>query len=84
MPISAKVRDALKPKLGKAQVEMFEYVDRVSKDVQPIKPPDPAGHTDIVKNIWGPQVVDQVLFEQTTPEKAAALLREEATKILAK
>ena len=84
VPISSKVREALKPKLGKAQVEMFDYVDRVAKDVQPIKPPDPAGHTDIVKNIWGPQVVDQVLFEQTTPEKAAALLREEATKILAK
>ncbi|MCW5850546.1 MAG: sugar ABC transporter substrate-binding protein [Anaerolineae bacterium] len=84
VPISSKVRDALKPKLGKAQVEMFDYVDRVAKDVQPIKPPDPAGHTDIVKNIWGPQVVDQVLFEKTTPEKAAALLRDEATKILAK
>ena len=54
VPISSKVQQALKPKLGRSQAEMFAYLDRVSKDVQPIPPPDPPGHTEIVKNVFNP------------------------------
>jgi len=84
VPVSSKVRDALKPKLGKAQLEMFNYIDRVGKDVQPVPLADPPGHTDIVKNVWYPQVVDPVAYGQITPEEAIALLRDQATAILAK
>ncbi len=84
VPIAAKVRDALKPKLGKSQTEMFNYVARVSNDVQPIRPPDPAGANDGVKNIYVPQVVSPVLYEKMKAEDAVALLRKEATAILAK
>ena len=56
VPISSKVQKALVPKLGRSQAEMFAYLDRISKDVQPIPPPDPPGHTDIVKNVYDPQV----------------------------
>ena len=55
VPISSKVQQALKPKLGQSQAEMFAYLDRVSKDVQPIPPPDPPGHTEIVKNVFNPR-----------------------------
>ncbi|MFN8471031.1 MAG: extracellular solute-binding protein [Anaerolineae bacterium] len=82
VPVSTKVQDALKPKLSKAQAETFDFLSRVSKDVQPIKPPDPKGHPDIVKNVWVPQVADPVLYGQITPEQGAALMRTEATKIL--
>src|SRR4029453_12961095 len=51
VPISSKVQQALKPKLGRSQAEMFAYLDRITKDVQPIPPADPPGHTDIVKNV---------------------------------
>jgi multiple sugar transport system substrate-binding protein len=84
VPISSKVQQALKPKLGRSQAEMFAYLDRVTKDVQPIPPADPPGHTDIVKNVYDPQVVDPVLYGKLEPEKAAALLRQEANAILAK
>lgn len=84
VPISSKVRDALKPKLGKSQLEMFNFIDRVGKDVQPVPPADPPGHTDIVKNVWYPQVVDPVAYDKITPEKAVANLRDQATAILAK
>jgi multiple sugar transport system substrate-binding protein len=84
VPISSKVRDALKPKLGKSQLEMFNYIGRVSNDVQPVPPPDPPGHTDIVKNVWYPQVVDPVAYGKITPEEAVALLREQGTAILTK
>ena len=84
VPIAAKVREALKPKLGKSQAVMFDYVAEVSKDVQPIPPADPPGHNDIVKNVLYPQVADPVAFGQLTPEKGAAILRQEVNAILAK
>ena len=84
VPISSKVQKALMPKLGRSQAEMFAYLERVSKDVQPIPPPDPPGHTEIVKNVFDPQVVDPVAYGQLDPDKGAALLRQEANAILAK
>jgi hypothetical protein len=77
VPISSKVQQALKPKLGRSQAEMFAYLERVSKDVQPIPPADPPGHTEIVKNVYDPQVVEPVAFGRLAPDKAAALLRVE-------
>jgi multiple sugar transport system substrate-binding protein len=84
VPISAKVREALIAKLGKAQKEMFDYVARVSKIAEPIRPADPPGHADLVKNVFNPQVIDAVMFEKTKPEDAAALLRKEVNTVLAK
>lgn len=84
VPIANKVREAMTPKLGKAQKEMFDYVARVSKDVQPIRPADPAGTADLVKNVYNPQVIDAVMFEKIKPEDAAALLRKETNALLAK
>jgi multiple sugar transport system substrate-binding protein len=63
---------------------MFAYLDRLGKDVQPIPPPDPPGHTEIVKNVLDPQVMDPVAYGRLTPEKGAALLRQEVNTILAK
>jgi len=82
VPIAAKVRAALKPTLTKAQAETFDFVDRVGKTAQPIPPPDPKGHADIVKNVWTPQVADPVMFGKITPQAGAELLRKEATTIL--
>jgi multiple sugar transport system substrate-binding protein len=84
VPIAGKVRQMLQPKLGKSQAEMFAYLDRLGKDVQPIPPADPPGHTEIVKNVLDPQVMDPVAYGRLTPEKGAALLRQEANAILAK
>ena len=63
---------------------MFAYLDRLAKDVQSIPPPDPPGHTEIVKNVFVPQVMDPVAYGRLTPEKGAALLRQEVNGILAK
>jgi multiple sugar transport system substrate-binding protein len=84
VPISTKVQKALMPLLARPQAEMFAYLERVSKDVQPIPPPDPPGHADIVKNVFDPQVADPVAYGKLEPDKAAALLRQEANAILAK
>ena len=62
---------------------MFAYLDRVGKDVQPIPPPDPPGHTEIVKNVsirrWSTR-----WRTGSSTRKGAALLRQEANAILAK
>jgi multiple sugar transport system substrate-binding protein len=84
VPISSKVRDAMKSTLDKAAAEMFDYMNRLEKNVSPIPAPDPASHPDIVNNVWVPMVADPVGYGQTTPEKAVAALKTEAAAILAK
>jgi len=84
VPISSKVRDALKPTLSKAQAEMFDYVAQVSKTAQPIPPADPPGHSDIVGNVLYSEVADPVAYGQITPEQGAAIMRQEVNTILAK
>jgi multiple sugar transport system substrate-binding protein len=84
VPISSVVREALKPKLGKAQNEMFDYIARIEKLVSPIPKADPPGEADINTNVWVPQVIDPVLYGQLEPEKGAAALREGVSAILAK
>ena len=83
VPISNKVRDAIKPQMGKSQQAMFDYVARVSKDAQPVPPADPPGATDVINNVYKP-LIDQVLFEQLPPDQAAKQLRDQANAILAK
>lgn len=84
VPISSKLREAMKPTLGKAAAEMFDYMTRLEGNTSPIPYPDPASHPDIVNNVWVPMVADPVGYGQTTPEKAVATLKTEAAAILAK
>ncbi|MFN8471162.1 MAG: sugar ABC transporter substrate-binding protein [Anaerolineae bacterium] len=83
VPISNKVRDAIKPQMGKSQQAMFDYVARVSKDAQPVPPADPPGATDVINNVYKP-LIDQVLLDQLAPDQAAKQLRDQANTILAK
>jgi multiple sugar transport system substrate-binding protein len=84
VPISSAVRNGMKPSLGKAAAEMFDFIARLEGNTSPIPMPDPAGHPDIVNNVWIPLVADAVGYGQATPEKAVETLRTEATTILAK
>ncbi len=62
---------------------MFEYVSRVEADSSPIRPPDPAGHADLIANVFLPEVIDPVMFGLITPEEGVAKLRQLGTGILA-
>jgi len=84
VPIAGKVRDGLKPLLDKSQAEMFDFLTRLEGNVVPIPKPDPAGHPDIVKNVWTPLIVDPILYGQDTPENVMPTLINEANIILAK
>ena len=83
VPISPEIQKALEPLLAKPQQAAFEYVKRVEADSSPIPAPDPAGHGDIVTNVWWPEVIDPVMFGLITPEEGVAQLREMGTQILA-
>jgi len=82
VPVSSVVRDAMAPTLGAAQAEMFRYLGVIENNNSPIRPADPAGHADIQNNVWGPEFVEPIMFGLITPEEGAAILREEATRIL--
>ena len=82
VPISAKVRAALKPHLAAPQLCVFEYLDRIQHDVAPIPPPDPVGNTDLINNVFIPRVVDPVMFGVISPLEGMRLLRREALRIL--
>jgi multiple sugar transport system substrate-binding protein len=84
VPIASSVRDALKPLMEPPQRAVFDYLARIQKSVAPIPPPDPVGNTDLVNNVFIPQVMDPVMFGVISPEEGMKRLRQEAAKILGK
>jgi ABC-type sugar transport system, periplasmic component len=84
VPVAGKVRAALKETASPVTQEIFNYLDRVSKDAAPTPPPEPAKHADILNNVYQPIVIEQVFYGQITPEDAVKQLRQKATEILAK
>ena len=82
VPISSVIREALSADLGPAQQEMFDFLGIVEGYNSPIRPPDPAGHADINANVYGPQVVEPILYGMMSPEEGVQLLRDEAEFIL--
>lgn len=82
VPISSKVREALKPLLSDSQKVMFDYIDLVIKNSSPIDPPDPAGHPEVDKLLKN--IEQEILYEKITVEEAAKKFRQGANEILAK
>lgn len=83
VPISAKVRDYLQPKLSPMMQETFDFLVRVQADSSPVPPPDPTGWADIRLNVYGPQFTDPIRYGELSPEDGVAFFREEANRILA-
>ncbi len=83
VPVSSVVREALLPNLGPAQAEMFNYLGIIEGDNSPIRPADPAAHSDIIANVFVPEFVEPVMYGMISPEDAAPYLREEANRLLA-
>lgn len=83
VPISRKIQTLLRPYLTASQMEMFNFIKLVEKNVCPTPLPDPPGHTEILNNVWNP-IVDQILYKKITPEQGAIEFRKQATAILKK
>lgn len=81
VPISTAIVEAIKPVVSAPSAATFDFL--AGLDVSPIRPPDPTAHGDLLTNIYGPQVMEPLLFEQITPEDAVALLIEQGNALLA-
>ncbi|MBN2628025.1 MAG: extracellular solute-binding protein [Spirochaetales bacterium] len=84
VPISSAIRAGIKDLMGPAQIESFNYIDRVAQDNSPLPNPDPVGHSDIVNNVYNPMYLDPMCYGVITPQEAVHTLTVEAKKILAK
>lgn len=81
VPVSTEIADAIKPNMSAAAAQTFDFLAEI--ETSPIRPPDPIAHGDISTNLLAPLVVEPLMFNQLSPEDAAALFIEEANNILA-
>jgi multiple sugar transport system substrate-binding protein len=82
VPGSSAVKEALKPLLTPAQVQVFDYVAWAEKNSSPMDPPEPVGAGEVFTALTS--VVEQLNFKKITPEEAAKQFRTKANAILAK
>ncbi|WP_276357342.1 ABC transporter substrate-binding protein [Cohnella caldifontis] len=81
VPVSFKVKEALKPYLPPEQTEVFDFVSWAERQGSPMDPPSPAGAVEVDKLLNS--TVEEMLFGKSTVEEAAKRFREEANAILA-
>jgi multiple sugar transport system substrate-binding protein len=84
VPVAGKVRTALKEEASPIMKEIFNYLDRVTKDAAPTPPPEPTRYADILANVYVPIIREQVFYDVLTPEEGVKQLRIKATEILQK
>ncbi|MFF1252350.1 ABC transporter substrate-binding protein [Pseudarthrobacter sp. NPDC058329] len=82
IPANTKVRDAIAPKLGATDKAAIEFTNAIANQVRPAPPITPAGGSAIT-DILNRYTTD-VLFERTTPEKAAQPFIDELSSSLRK
>ncbi|WP_438446068.1 ABC transporter substrate-binding protein [Gorillibacterium sp. sgz5001074] len=82
IPVSSKVKDALKPTLSPAEAKVFDYVAWADKNSSPMDPPNPVGSIEVEKLLK--DISEQILYKKISVEDAAAKFRKDANAILAK
>lgn len=82
VPVSAKVRDALKENLPDYEKKVYDYIDLVGEIGSPIDRPEPAGSgevSSVLKTIF-----EEIVRETKSPADGAAEFMKSANEILAK
>lgn len=81
VPIAAKIRESLKPKLSETDAIVFDFLGVAAQYADQISPPEPAGHSEVHDLL---KTYDQnVCFGEMTPEDAAREFIAKANDILA-
>lgn len=70
----------MEPLLTDAQVQMFDYLNLVTRHSSAIDPPEPPGHAEVLSILE--DVQSMVLHGELTPEEAARQFRADATRAL--
>lgn len=82
VPISSKIKEALKPLLTPEETKVFDYVAWAEQNSSPMDPPNPVGSVEVEKLLK--DVSEQILYKKMSVEEAAAKFRKDANAILAK
>lgn len=75
VPISPKVRNALKESLTKPTRAEFDYLSSVTRMASPTPPPDPPGASTLQFSLYGPEVFQPFMFGKMTAQQAAVEMR---------
>ncbi|WP_462412885.1 ABC transporter substrate-binding protein [Neobacillus sp. Marseille-QA0830] len=81
VPGSSVVKDALKPLLAPAQVQVFDYVEWAEKHSSSFDGPDPVGAGEIIETL--DSLDEQIAYGNIKVEDAAKQFRQQAESILA-
>ena len=82
VPVSSKVKDALKPLLSPNEVKIFDYVAWAEQNSSQMDPPNPVGSIEVEKLLKATS--EQILYKKTSVEEAAAKFRKDANAVLEK
>lgn len=82
VPVSSKIKDALKPLLTPAETKVFDYVAWAEKNSSPMDPPNPVGSIEVEKLLK--DTSEQIMYKKISVTDAAAKFRKDANAILAK
>ncbi|SFK67282.1 multiple sugar transport system substrate-binding protein [Paenibacillus sp. 1_12] len=82
VPISSKVKEALKPLLNPEEIKVFDYVAWAEANSSPADAPNPIGSIEVGKLLK--DISEQILYKRISIEDAAVKFRHEANAILDK
>lgn len=82
VPVSSKVKEALKPLLTPAEVKVFDYVAWAEQNSSPMDPPNPVGSVEVEKLLK--DISEQIIYKKISVTDAAAKFRKDANAVLAK
>jgi len=82
VPVSSKVKEALKPILSPNEVKIFDYVAWAEQNSSVGDPPNPIGATEIEKLLR--DMSERILYKKISVADAAVEFRKEANAILAR
>lgn len=82
IPANTKIREAISSKLDATDKAAIDFTDAIANDVRPAPPITPAGGSTILDILS--RYTSDVLFERTTPEKAAQPFIDELSSSLRK
>ena len=82
VPVSSKVKEALKAVSTEAQIQVYDYVAWAETNSSAMDPADPIGSAEVFKSLTS--LAEQMNYNKINPEDAAKKFRDEATSILKK
>ncbi|SDX50018.1 multiple sugar transport system substrate-binding protein [Arthrobacter sp. cf158] len=82
IPANTKIREAIGPKLSATDKAAIDFTDSIADAVRPAPPITPAGGSTILDILS--RYTSDILFERTTPEKAAQPFIDELSSSLRK